>query len=413
MTRMSCTRYMPLMAILSLSLGCTHLQLQKNALRQAQTVSGLYEQQVLDNLAMFTCNSHATPFFSVPDSGTNQVQDTGKAGAGAGAFTKRFWNFVSADGTRVMNESWTLKPVIDSNRLRLMQCAYQHAMGIAPDYCLDCCKLETDWHGSNYVCNDPCGITCGWLNSSTKWSDVPKCCCKRYGYYCGTYVWVEPCYEHEFSKLVMKIVEYATKAQSEKKSGPNKEVRFYLQADNKPGTIENHSRAIIATVGADKTIEEIAAELKIPFVIGFTAQQKEELEQTRAKLETLKNELADPKVKDSALEDQRKAIQSIINRVQPLNAELIVKNRSALENIDGQNTHAVEATRNQLRDALTDEIERLSKEIERLSQEPAFAPARQSGSVPTDFGQPTQFNGSGGNLLDLQQSLNTLTPIRE
>ncbi len=192
------------------SSGCTHLQLQRNSNRQARTISTLNEQQVLDNLAMFVCRPYATPSFSTPATGLNQVQDQGGFILGAGGFTGNFWNALSANGTRTIQESWTLNPIIDPNRLRLMQCAYQHAVGASPAECQHCCEIELDWYGSDYDCNGPCAITCGWLQHSNRWRDVPKCCCEHYGYYCGTYVWVDPCYEHEFSKLVMTIVEFAS-----------------------------------------------------------------------------------------------------------------------------------------------------------------------------------------------------------
>ncbi|MFM2001710.1 MAG: hypothetical protein RI963_1136 [Planctomycetota bacterium] len=49
--------------------GCTHRQLRWNTTHQAQTLTDIYEQQVLDNLAMFVRNPNSTPFFAFPNAG--------------------------------------------------------------------------------------------------------------------------------------------------------------------------------------------------------------------------------------------------------------------------------------------------------------------------------------------------------
>ena len=58
--------------------------------------------------------------------------------------------------------------------------------------------------------DDPCAITFSWVQYSNCWSDVPKCCRTKYGYHCGTYVWVDPCHTREFAKLVYAITDYAS-----------------------------------------------------------------------------------------------------------------------------------------------------------------------------------------------------------
>ena len=49
---------------ISVIVGCTHVQLQKDTVQQARTLSDIYQQQVLDNLAKFVYdfNSLATLF---------------------------------------------------------------------------------------------------------------------------------------------------------------------------------------------------------------------------------------------------------------------------------------------------------------------------------------------------------------
>ena len=44
------------------------------------TLSDIYTQQVLNNLAMFIRNPDALPFFAFPNQGTTQIQDTGNIG---------------------------------------------------------------------------------------------------------------------------------------------------------------------------------------------------------------------------------------------------------------------------------------------------------------------------------------------
>ena len=46
--------------------GCTHVQLRKNTVNQADTLSEIYQQQVLDNLAMFVYDYYSLPHFAIP-----------------------------------------------------------------------------------------------------------------------------------------------------------------------------------------------------------------------------------------------------------------------------------------------------------------------------------------------------------
>ena len=60
--------------------GCTAHRLQINTIRQAQTVTDLEYQQILDNLAMFSLNPAALPSLVTLKTGASQVGDTGSAG---------------------------------------------------------------------------------------------------------------------------------------------------------------------------------------------------------------------------------------------------------------------------------------------------------------------------------------------
>src|SRR5262245_31383339 len=109
--------------------GCAHQQLRWNTTHQARTLTDIYEQQVLDNLARFVHDPNALPSFAFPNQGGSDVTDTGSVGSDT------TWNrigFVSEvlrlSGTRGVKEAWTMTPVYDVRRLELMKCAYQHAL---------------------------------------------------------------------------------------------------------------------------------------------------------------------------------------------------------------------------------------------------------------------------------------------
>ncbi len=127
--------------------GCAHLQQKRNSVHQAITVADIYEKQVLDNLARFSVNPSATPAFSIASQATNGVKDHGEFGLSDGAFTARFFGFLSGNSARDNELNMTQDPVKDPKRLRLMQCAYQTALGIPIDDCQQCCELLVEWTG--------------------------------------------------------------------------------------------------------------------------------------------------------------------------------------------------------------------------------------------------------------------------
>ena len=133
--------------LLFLGVGCTHVQLQRNTVHQSDSLSVIYQKQVLDNLAMFVNDPYAVPSFAVANQGTSTVADGGTATANPGAFRNRFWSFFSLSGSRTATEAWGLLPVSDPAKLKLMRCAYQHAVGLACEPCVDSCKLEKAWLG--------------------------------------------------------------------------------------------------------------------------------------------------------------------------------------------------------------------------------------------------------------------------
>jgi hypothetical protein len=117
------------------SLGCTSVRLQHSITRQATTLSDLHYQQVLNNLAMFSCNPYAMPAHVAIRDGSAQIQDFGQAASGldiAGAVTTS----LGLTGSRTVVEQWGVSPVTDDIEVRIIQVAYQRALGwpVVMDY---------------------------------------------------------------------------------------------------------------------------------------------------------------------------------------------------------------------------------------------------------------------------------------
>lgn len=237
-----------LLCILS---GCTHTQLRYNAVHQGNSLNEVFEKQVLDNLALFTVKPSAIPSFAVPDSGSTNVTDTGSAtGDSSNTFLSKYY---LPTLSRENFDQWNLVAVHDSRRLALMQCAYQQAVGAPRSNCEDCCELDRRFRGipkELYECNGPCAIQCGWLCSSNSWWDVPKCCCECYGFYCGTYVWVEPGNESHFSNLVLRVLEYAT-GDFQEEQQPTKVVKFYIDKTGQATRVSDAYGEVTAEVALD------------------------------------------------------------------------------------------------------------------------------------------------------------------
>ena len=220
-----------LLAVLALAAsGCAHDQLRWNTVQQSRSLSDIYEQQVLNNLAMFARDPGAMPFFAYPNAGATDVSGEGSVGSG---FNWSDTSFLGMDlaigGRRGMSEAWTLMPVSDPRRLQLMRCAYQQAVanagiGEGESYsCPDCNKAlkqfylgdagdsktigayTTDTGNVTTACLSPGQ----WFGVGPKECVPKKCPCLKVGHYCGTYVWVLPGGQQELSKLTLVILDFA------------------------------------------------------------------------------------------------------------------------------------------------------------------------------------------------------------
>lgn len=126
--------------------GCTHTQLRWNTVKQSQSLTEIYEQQVLDNLAMFSDNPHSIPHLAIPTSGGSDVTDKGSF---SGTPFNEFRRIAGFNADRTMKEAWTLEPITDPDKLRRMRCAFQRAVGCADENCVKCCDLRKAFLGKS------------------------------------------------------------------------------------------------------------------------------------------------------------------------------------------------------------------------------------------------------------------------
>jgi hypothetical protein len=217
-----------LCAILSLA-GCTtHRALRNNTLNQTATWTDLQYQQVLDNVAMFTVNPSALPYFSIIGTGTTQVADAGSVSGGVTWADVTSGN-LGGNATRQAAEQWSLATTTDPEKLEIMQCVYQYATGgMACDDCMKKIaqfyslgkKKKPDFEPGDGEAEDISGsveweewdrlrdIGPGWYHVGRK-HDVPKDVC-YVGHYCDTYVWVGPGGSDRLTKLTLAILDVAT-----------------------------------------------------------------------------------------------------------------------------------------------------------------------------------------------------------
>ena len=257
-----------LVTFVALACGCTHVQLQRNTVRQARTLGDIHQQQVLNNLAMFVYDYNSFPSFSIPNQGGSNVTDTGNATAAPG-FSRASGAFLfnslglSFGAARQAQESFTLTPVNDPRKLELMRCAYQQAVsncgfGEPSKHCPDCQAIMNKFYTGdpdgdisktkgivNYDCLKP---NC-WFGAGCK-KCVPKHCpCMYVGEYCDCYVWVLPEGRNELSKLTLAILDYAT---HDAPTLRNKSVEYYIDEYGLPTSQQRAVGKVTATVGIDE-----------------------------------------------------------------------------------------------------------------------------------------------------------------
>ena len=195
------------LAICSLFTGCALPQLKKNLNRQATSIADIHEQQVLDNLALFSTNRGATPSFALPSGGGTTVNNT-KSGNGGLNWNATTLTSSSLGGSasNTLSQNFTLQPINDPDRLELMKCVYLYATCKSSDECLDCASKLHRFFGNRFELG--CIPQCFFTTQETK----PKRhdCLYKTGSYCGCHVIVEPCNYNDLSRLTMAILDIAT-----------------------------------------------------------------------------------------------------------------------------------------------------------------------------------------------------------
>jgi hypothetical protein len=248
--------------------GCTHVQLRKSTVVHSTTLSDIYTQQVLNNLAMFVRNPHALPFFAFPNQGTTQIQDVGSIG-GPGYNSNSFMTSqFSLNASRQTTENWVLVPVSDPARLALMRCAYRQAIAttVGTDWnalgvCPDCKALDREFYGPRSEASGRTGsnVARSCLDSAPwfVWGcekhthHLRNNPCQLIGSYCGVYVCVPPEGREMLTRLTLAILDYAVNdaKQFEKRT---KQVEVYLDKDGGYTTSDECVRKITATIPIDQ-----------------------------------------------------------------------------------------------------------------------------------------------------------------
>ena len=262
-------RLLPVLMLAFLaSAGCTHAQLRRSTVVHSMTLSEIYTQQVLNNLAMFVQNPDALPFFAFPNQGTTQIQDMGGIGGPGNTSSSFVTSPLNLNASRQATENWVLVPVSDPAKLALMRCAYQKAIAsciptrsIAKSDCPDCNGLRDDFYGpavpepgklnagDDPAClNSPPWFTWGCQKHA---HSAGRHSCQLVGSYCNVYVCVPPEGRDMLTRLTLAILDYAVN-DPEQYVKRLKQVEVYLDEDGDLTTQELAVTKISATIPIDE-----------------------------------------------------------------------------------------------------------------------------------------------------------------
>ena len=202
--------------------GCqTHLQLCDNAVKMTNTLTEYNYQQVLDNVAMFVQNPSALPSVALLNAGTANVSDQ-KAYSGNANYAPTLTFHQQGGGAlpiltllfnpsvqRVTTENWSLVPIIDTDHLRRIRCAFQLLVIDGETTECDQCRarLATYFLGDGQDWEE-CIIPHGWYQVGHK-KDVPKDACYT-GCYESCYVWVTPDGLEGLTRFTMTVLDLMT-----------------------------------------------------------------------------------------------------------------------------------------------------------------------------------------------------------
>jgi hypothetical protein len=126
-SRLRATGVAALAIALLLVTGCGHLPLARRTVQQAATLTDMQYQQVLNNLAMFSCNPNALAWHVKITGGVVQLADQG-GGYVAGNLGGPGSVAPNVTVQRNVLGQWNVEPVIESGDLELLQIAYRKAL---------------------------------------------------------------------------------------------------------------------------------------------------------------------------------------------------------------------------------------------------------------------------------------------
>lgn len=227
-----------------LSAGCQSAMLRERTVVQAKTVTDLYYQQIMDNIAMHAANPEALPYFSYPGTGQNTIQRTitgfyqpawnlvNYATLGAATAYHYLFNQQSAqlNASSQNAEQWNTTTTTDPDKIQLMKFAYEKAFGtIDAGHEKALRKLLHESNSDDRIDEiNPTGgkptsygglapkvildyyskVYSSWFSVGSK-CDVPKDAC--YVGHCGkTYAWVMPNQTKDLANFTLAILDIAT-----------------------------------------------------------------------------------------------------------------------------------------------------------------------------------------------------------
>jgi hypothetical protein len=138
--------------IIGVGCGCTHIRLQGRTIRHASTLSDIQYQQVLDNLAMFSCVPDSLAWHVRINGGLIQIADQVSGSFGANLGGPNVPAPLLGGDTNVLHQ-WNVDPVIEADDLELLQLLYRKAInpfdadGALKREAYDkICELSTSYH---------------------------------------------------------------------------------------------------------------------------------------------------------------------------------------------------------------------------------------------------------------------------
>jgi hypothetical protein len=186
------------LVLVCLTTGCTSIGLERASVRQAETWSDIQYQQVLDNLAMFSCNPSAVPFHLLQTGCNPQIADSATVTPSLtfAPTGRSLTSVLGLQGGRTLTENWsTAVAITDLPKIRHL---YRVAIGVeAPG------PGEEDVHS-------------GWFCAGRK-HDVPRDAC-YVGHYHDRYAWVMPNGVEGLGLFTLEVIEAAATSASKQAS---------------------------------------------------------------------------------------------------------------------------------------------------------------------------------------------------